>query len=87
MATPTGITLRPTDVIIELAQDDSINTFITPLVMGGYVRQIGISVVDVSIDDYVQYDAKEAYQFIQDNSTFIYVSDKAILFIQDLTIV
>lgn len=80
---PQSITLSNTAVILEITDDDIINTPVSNNnIAAGYVRQVGISAY-WDIDKYVQYDPAGSYLFSQDGISFAYVDARKILFIQD----
>lgn len=82
MSTPTGITITNNyGVIIEI-DDTIINTTFSSKLGGGYVRQIGGSVDNCNIDDFVQFDANKQFLFQQSGITFSYLDSRDILFIQ-----
>jgi len=82
MSTPTGITITNNyGVIIEI-NDTIINTTFSSKLGGGYVRQIGASVDNCNVDDFVQFNADKQFLFQQSSVTFCYLDSRDILFIQ-----
>lgn len=81
---PTGISnLGNTAVILELTDDNPINTSNYPNFASGYVRQIGISVINCAVDDYVQYNSLTQAPFTQGGITYSWLESENILFVQD----
>lgn len=81
MATPIGITLPNNAVILELSDSSPIN--ISTAMGGGDVRQTGVSVMDWSVGDFVQYDNAFGVQFLQSGVTFLFIDQQYIYFKQD----
>jgi hypothetical protein len=80
---PQSITLSNTAVILEITDDDIINTPVSNnSIAAGYIRQVGISAY-WDIDKYVQYDPTGSYLFTQSSVTYAMVEADKILFIQD----
>lgn len=84
MSTPTGISnLGNTAVILEMTDDTPVNTPNGPNFAGGYVRIIGVSVVNCAVDDFVQYNSLQQSPFTQDGVTYCWIESESILFVQD----
>lgn len=84
MATPTGISnLGNTAVILEMTDDEPVNTRNGPNFAGGYVRLVGLLVTNCAVDDYVQYNSLTQAPFTQGGITYAWLESGNILFVQD----